>query len=65
MQIIGRRFIPARNALKAVRGKFKHLIYKSMITTTQRTTHGRRARPTALMSMPLPFALRHLSRFIP
>jgi hypothetical protein len=33
---------PARNALKPVCGKFKRLIYKSMITPTQRTMHGRR-----------------------
>ena len=33
---------PARNALKLVCGKFNHLIYKSMITPTQNTMHGRR-----------------------
>jgi hypothetical protein len=33
---------PARNALKLVRIKFYHLIYKSMVTPTKRTMHGRR-----------------------
>ena len=33
---------PARNASKLVCGKFKYFIYKSMITLTQRTRHGRR-----------------------
>jgi hypothetical protein len=33
---------PARNALKPVCGKVNHLIYRSMITPTQRTLHGRR-----------------------
>jgi hypothetical protein len=35
-------FRTARNALKPVGGKFNHLIYKSVITSTQRTMHGRR-----------------------
>jgi hypothetical protein len=29
---------PARNALKAVRGNFRHLIYKSMITPSHPPT---------------------------
>jgi hypothetical protein len=33
---------PARNALKPVCSKFDHLVYISMITTTQCTMHGRR-----------------------
>jgi hypothetical protein len=41
---------PARNALKAVKGNFKHLIYNSIIPYIQRTMHGRRACPQWLES---------------
>ena len=46
----GRRFIPACNALKAVTGNFRHLIYKSMIPFN----HSRRALGCAESTRPLP-----------